>query len=144
MTHVPYRGLGPAMNDIVGGHIDAIATSVIGVLPYVQSNKARALATLDTERSEQLPDVPTTVELGYTDLVMPQWYGLLAPAGLPADVRTTLESQALSVLRSPEVVKMLALSGVANPKGTAEFRTLLDFEYKRWPGLLPKFGITAQ
>ena len=144
MTHVPYRGLGPAMNDIVGGHIDAIATSVIGVLPYVQSNKARALATFDTERSEQLPDVPTTVELGYTDLVMPQWYGLLAPTGLPADVRKMLESQALSVLRSPEVVKQLALSGVANPKGTAEFRALLDFEYKRWPALLPKFGITAQ
>ena len=144
MTHVPYRGLGPAMNDIVGGHIDAITTSVTGVLPYVQSGKARALATLDTERSEQLPDVPTTVELGYTDLVMPQWYGLLAPTGLPADVRMMLESQALSVLRSPEVVKQLALSGVANPKGTSEFRALLDFEYKRWPALLPKFGITAQ
>ena len=144
MTHVPYRGLGPAMNDIVGGHIDAIATSVIGVLPYVQANKARALATLDTERSEQLPDVPTTVELGYRDLVMPQWYGLLAPAGLPADVRATLESQALSVLHSPDVVKQLAVTGVAGPKGSAEFRALLTVEFKKWPALLPKLGITAQ
>ena len=144
MTHVPYRGLGPALNDIVGGHIDAIATSVTGVLPYVQSNKARALATLDTERSEQLPDVPTTVELGYQDLVMPQWYGLLAPTGLPSDVRTALETQALAVLRSPDVVKQLAVSGVANPKSTAEFRAVLDAEFKRWPALLPKLGISIQ
>lgn len=144
MTHVPYRGLGPAFNDIVGGHIDSITTSVIGVLPYVRSNKARALATFDTERSEQLPDVPTTVELGFPDLLMPQWYGLLAPAGLPTAVRSTLEKQALQVLRSPDVVKQLALSGVANPKGTAEFRKLLDAEYKRWPAVLPKLGIGAK
>jgi tripartite-type tricarboxylate transporter receptor subunit TctC len=144
MTHVPYRGLGPAMNDIIGGHIDAIATSVIGVLPYVQSSKARALAILDTERSEQLPGVPTTVELGFPDLVMPQWYGLLAPVGLARDVHTMLESQALTVLRSPEVVQQLAMSGVAGPKGTAEFRALLDTEYKRWPAILPKLGIAAQ
>ena len=142
MTHVPYRGLGPVFNDLVGGHIDSITTSVIGVLPYVTSKQARALATFDTERAEQLPDVPTTAELGYRDLVMPQWYGLLAPAGLAADVRKTLESQALTVLRSPEVVKQLALSGVANPKGTADFRALLNAEYKRWPAILPKIGIT--
>jgi tripartite-type tricarboxylate transporter receptor subunit TctC len=144
MTHVPYRGLGPAMNDIVGGHIDAITTSVTGVLPYVQSGRARALAIFDTERSEQLPDVPTTAELGYRDLVMPQWYGFLAPAGLSAELRGTLESQALSVLRSPEVVTQLAATGVAGPKGTAEFQTMLDAEFKKWPPLLAKLGITAQ
>ena len=84
ITHVPFRGLGPALNNLLGGHIDLITTSVIGVLPYVEAKTARALAVFDSERSEQLPDVPTTVELGYPDLVMPQWYGLLAPAGLPA------------------------------------------------------------
>jgi tripartite-type tricarboxylate transporter receptor subunit TctC len=143
ITHVPYRGLGPALNDIVGGHIDAITTSVIGVLPYVQGGTARALATFDTERSDRLPDVPTTVELGFPDLVMPQWYGLLAPAGLPPDVRGTFEAQVLEVLRSPEVVKQLATSGVADPKGTAELQAILDADFKRWPALLPKLGITA-
>jgi tripartite-type tricarboxylate transporter receptor subunit TctC len=141
---VPYRGLGPALNDIVGGHIDAITTSVIGVLPYVQGGTARALATFDTERSDRLPDVPTTVELGFPDLVMPQWYGLLAPAGLPADVRKAFEAQVLAVLRSPEVVKQLATSGVADPKGTAELRAILNADFKKWPALLPKLGITAQ
>lgn len=144
LTHVPYRGLGPALNDIVGGHIDAITTSVAGVLPYVQSGAARALATFDTERSDQLPDLPTTVELGLSELVMPQWYALLAPAGLDADVRKTIEAQVLAVLRSPEVAKQLATSGVANPKGSAELQAMLAIEFKKWPVLLPKLGITAQ
>ena len=108
------------------------------------SNRARALATLDTERSEQLPDVPTTVELGFPDLVMPQWYGLLGPAGLPAAIRETLESQVLAVLRSPEVVQQLAVTGVAGPKGTAEFQAILDADFKKWPSFLPKLGIVAQ
>jgi tripartite-type tricarboxylate transporter receptor subunit TctC len=144
ITHVPYRGLGPALNDIVGGHIDAITTSVIGVLPYVQGGTARALATFDKERSDRLPDVPTTVELGYGDLVMPQWYGLLAPAGLAPELRKSIETQVLEVLRSPEVVKQFATSGVADPKGTAELAAILDADFKKWPALLPKLGITAQ
>ena len=84
ITHVPFRGLGPALNNLLGGHIDLITTSVIGVLPYVEAKTARALAVFDTERSEQLPDVPTTVELGYPDLVMPQWYGAAGARGRSA------------------------------------------------------------
>jgi tripartite-type tricarboxylate transporter receptor subunit TctC len=144
MTHVPFRGLGPALNSLLGGHIDLITTSVIGVLPYVEAKMARALAVFDSERSEQLPDIPTTVELGFPDLVMPQWYGLLAPAGLPRDVQGTLEQQVLTVLRSPEVTAQLALSGVAGPKGARELKTLLDTEFKRWPVLIPKLGIKPE
>ncbi len=144
MTHVPFRGLGPALNNLLGGHIDMIATSVIGVLPYVEAKTARALAVLDTERSEQLADVPTSVELGFPDLVMPQWYGLFGPAGVPADVRATLEAQVLGVLNSPEVMAQFAASGVAGPKGAAEFKHMLDAEFKKWPVLIPKLGITPQ
>jgi len=144
ITHVPYRGLGPAFNDMLGGHMDVITTSVIGVLPYVQAKTALALAVFDTERSAQMPDVPTTVELGYPDLVMPQWYGLLAPTGLPRDVRDTLEAQVLAVLRSPDVAPRLAVAGMANPKGAREFKALLDVEFKKWPVLLPKLGIQPQ
>jgi tripartite-type tricarboxylate transporter receptor subunit TctC len=144
ITHVPFRGLGPALNNLLGGHIDLITTSVIGVLPYVEAKTARALAVFDSERSEQLPDVPTTVELGYPDLVMPQWYGLLAPAGLPPDVRATLEQQVLAVLRSPEITAQLVVSGVAGPKGARELQTLLDAEFKRWPLLIPKLGIKTE
>jgi tripartite-type tricarboxylate transporter receptor subunit TctC len=144
ITHVPFRGLGPALNNLLGGHIDLITTSVIGVLPYVEAKTARALAVFDSERSEQLPDVPTTIELGYPDLVMPQWYGLLAPAGLPPDVRATLEQQVLAVLRSPEISAQLAVSGVSGPKGARELQTLLDAEFKRWPVLIPKLGIKTE
>lgn len=105
---------------------------------------ARALAVFDRERSEQLRDVPTTVELGYPDLVMPQWYGLLAPAGLPPDLRATLEQQVLAALRSPEIIAQLAVSGVAGPKDARELQTLLDTEFKRWPVLIPKLGIKTE
>ena len=122
ITHVPFRGLGPALDNLIGGHIDVITTSVIGVLPYVEAKTARALATFDAERSDRIPDVPTTVELGFPDLVMPQWYGLLGPAGLPPDIRQAIESQVLEVLRSDEVVTQLAASGVAGPKGGGRVR----------------------
>jgi tripartite-type tricarboxylate transporter receptor subunit TctC len=144
ITHVPFRGLGPALNNLLGGHIDLITTSVIGVLPYVEAKTARALAVFDNERSEQLPDVPTTVELGFPDLVMPQWYGLLAPAGLPPDVRSTLEQQVLTVLHSSDITAQLAASGVAGPKGAQELQTLLNADFKRWPVLIPKLGIKPE
>jgi tripartite-type tricarboxylate transporter receptor subunit TctC len=144
ITHVPFRGLGPALNNLLGGHIDMITTSVIGVLPYVEAKTARALAIYDTARSEQLPSIPSTVELGYPDLVMPQWYGLLGPAGMPDEVKRTIEMQILSVLRSPEVVAQLGQSGVAGPKGEREFRTLLQAEFKRWRMMIPKLGIKVE
>jgi tripartite-type tricarboxylate transporter receptor subunit TctC len=144
ITHVPFRGLGPALNTLLGGHIDLITTSVIGVLPSVEAKTARALAVFDSERSDQLPDVPTTVELGFPELVMPQWYGLLAPAGMPQEVRGTLEQQVLTVLRSPDVTAQLAASGVAGPQGASELQTLLNAEFKRWPVLIPKLGIKAE
>ena len=144
ITHVPFRGLGPALNNLIGGHIDVITTSVIGVLPYVEAKTARALATFDAERSDRIPDVPTTVELGFPDLVMPQWYGLLGPAGLPPEVRRAIETQVLEVLRSDEVATQLAASGVAGPKGAAEFSRMLDAEFKRWRELIPKLGIKPE
>jgi tripartite-type tricarboxylate transporter receptor subunit TctC len=144
ITHVPFRGLGPALNNLIGGHIDVITTSVPGVLPYVEQKTARALATFDTARSDRIPDVPTTVELGFPDLVMPQWYGLLGPAGLAPETKATIEQQVLSVLRSPEIVSQLAALGVAGPKGAAEFKVLLDAEFKRWSVLIPKLGIKGE
>ena len=88
--------------------------------------------------------MPTTVELGFPDLVMPQWYALLAPAGLPNGVRATLEAQSLAVLRSPEITAQLAISGVANPKGAKGLQTVLDAEFKKWPVLIPKLGIKIE
>jgi tripartite-type tricarboxylate transporter receptor subunit TctC len=141
LTHVPFRGLGPAFNNLLGGHIDMIATSVVGELPYIQANNARALVILDHERFEQLPDVPTVAEAGFPDLVMPQWYGLLAPAGLPDTLRSTYESELLSVMRAPEVKAQLAASGLANPQGARALRARMDADFKRWSETIPKLGI---
>ena len=84
-VHVPYRGLSPAFNDLVAGNIDFIVTSVGGVLPYVESGNVRAIATFDADRAEQLPNVPTTLELGYKDLTLSNWFGYFAQAAMPAD-----------------------------------------------------------
>jgi tripartite-type tricarboxylate transporter receptor subunit TctC len=140
-THIPYRGLSPAVNSLIGGHIDFMITSVIGVLPYVQTNTARALAVFDTERSPRLPGVPTTGEAGYPDLIMPQWYGILVPAGVPAAIRNELEAQFLKILQSREIIEQLSNSGVAGARSAAEFRILLDSEFKKWATLLPKLRI---
>ena len=75
---------------------------------------------------------------------MPQWYGLLGPAGMPAEIKRTVESQVLNVLRTPEVIAQLAASGVAAPKGANEFKVLLDAELKKWPPLIAKLGIKAE
>ena len=90
-THVPYRGAGPAINDLLGGHIDFMAADVTVLLPPVRSNKMRAIALYAGERSPLVPDVLTAKEQGFPDLAMENWYGVLAPAGVPADVLTTLE-----------------------------------------------------
>lgn len=102
-VHVPYRGLNPAFIDLVAGNIDFMVTSVAGILQYVQAGSIRALAAFESERAEQLPEVPTTVELGFKDLTISNWYGLFVASAVPADKRQQLEMMLLKVLRSPAV-----------------------------------------
>jgi tripartite-type tricarboxylate transporter receptor subunit TctC len=143
VVHVPYRGLNPAMNDLVAGHVDFLVTSVIGVLPYVNDGSVRALATFDAARAEQLPDVPTTAELGFPGLTLSNWYGLLAPAAVPAETRARLEQAFVGVIRSKELEPVLKESGVVGGGAAADFERLLKAEFARWPGLLAKLGISG-
>lgn len=143
-VHVPYRGLNPAFTDMISGQIDFMVTSIIGVQPYVASGKFRALATFDAERSEQLPDVPTTVELGYKDLTISNWYGLFVPAAVPADKRHQIEDMLLAVIRSPAVQAQMSKAGVTGVQTAAQFKAALDAEFTRWPGQLQRLGIKAQ
>src|SRR5262249_42583192 len=144
MTHVPFRGLGGAFNALLGGHIDAVTTSVAGILPYVEDKTARALAVFDGARSDQMPDVPTTAELGLPELVMPQWYALFSPAGMGEHRRRSIEREVLTVLRSPDVAAQLAMSGLVDPQGSEQFRPFLAAEFKRWRELIPRLGIKLE
>jgi tripartite-type tricarboxylate transporter receptor subunit TctC len=140
-VHVPYRGLNPAFTDILGGQIDYIITSVTGVLPYVQSGKVRALAVFETERAEQLPDVPTTVELGFPSLNISNWYGIFTQSAVPQDRRAELEGMIMKVLRSPKVSEQLIAAGVNGPQDAADFKKSVDADFARWPTLLSRMSI---
>lgn len=88
IAHVPYRGAAPALNDLMGGHVDALNADLPVLLPLVKSGKVKALALFATERSPLLPDLPTTAELGLPSVVMENWYGIFLPAGRHAAGRT--------------------------------------------------------
>ncbi len=140
-VHIPYRGLAPAFTDILSGQIDYIITSVTGVLPYVQNGKVRALAVFETERAEQLPDVPTTKELGFSELVLSNWYGIFTQAAVPAAQRNELENILMNVLRSPKVSEQLIAAGVTGPQNAAEFKKSVNDDFARWPALLNRISV---
>src|SRR5690242_3325388 len=103
ITHVPYRGVALALPDLIAGRLDVIPADPPVLLPLVNAKKLRPIAVFGAERLAALPDVPTTVELGYPDMVMENWYGLLAPAGIAPQMAARLEAAALTAIRSPKI-----------------------------------------
>jgi tripartite-type tricarboxylate transporter receptor subunit TctC len=142
-VHVPYRGLSPAFNDLVAGNIDFIVTSVGGVLPYVESGNVRAIATFDADRAEQLPNVPTTVELGFKDLTLSNWFGYFAQAAMPANKRQHLEKALVEVLSSPKMQAQLNAAGLYGVQDAARFKQSVDADFARWPAVLRRLKISA-
>lgn len=110
MTHVPYKGAAPVVNDMLGGHVDATFLNLSAMLPYVQSGKLRALAVASQTRSKALPDVPTFTEQGIKN-ISGSWYGLLAPAGTPESIIQTLYTESVKYFNQPEVRKRIEASG---------------------------------
>lgn len=143
-AHAPYRGAGPAINDLIGGHIQFLNADLPVLLPLVRGGKLRALAIFGTERSPLLPDVPTTVELGFPGMIMENWYGLLGPAGLSAAAQTSLEKAALEAVHSPEVAKQLAAGGARGATGSKGFADKLARDVAYWRPELKKLGISGQ
>src|SRR5262245_7078798 len=144
IDHVPYRGVAPALPDLIAGRLDLIPADPPVLLPLVRANTVRPIAVFGRERLAALPDVPTTVELGYPDMVMENWYGLLAPAGLPADVAAKLETAALAAIKSPKVQQHMAdgeLRGTLDSKG---FRARIERDVAFWRPTLKTLGISAQ
>jgi tripartite-type tricarboxylate transporter receptor subunit TctC len=102
IVHVPYRGGGPSIADVVGGHVDMTFEGVSVLLPLIQAGKLRALAVTGRTRIPQLPDVPTLIESGYPDFAVTAWTALLAPAKTPPDIVAKLNTQVNAALASPE------------------------------------------
>jgi tripartite-type tricarboxylate transporter receptor subunit TctC len=143
-VHVPYKGGGPALNDILGAQVDATYMNINTGLPYVKSGKLRALAVTSSKRSPLLPDVPTMEELGFKGVTVYSWQAVVAPKGIPADVRSKLRDAIVAALNDPSVKPKLLELGfeiVGNtPEQFAEFEAR---EFGRWKKVIEVGKITA-
>jgi len=118
MVHVPYKGLAPALTDLLSGQVQLMFSSVVAILPHVKAGKLRALAVSSRERMTLLPDLPTIAESGVPGYQSSSWYGILAPAGTPPDVVTRLNAALVRVVAQPDVKQALAQEG-AEPVGNS-------------------------
>ena len=144
ISHVPYRGAAPAINDLLGGHVDMLNADFPVLLPLVKAGQVKALALFGTERSPLLPDVPTTTELGLPGVVMENWYGIFLPAGTPQAERDKLEKALFAVVALPAIKERFATNGMHGTLGSAAFTARLAKEFPYWQSTIAKLGITAQ
>jgi tripartite-type tricarboxylate transporter receptor subunit TctC len=144
LVHVPYKGSGGAITDLVGGHVQAMIVSLQTAAPYVQSGKLRMLAVMSAERSQAFPEVPTLKELGLGDLEVETWYGVFAPAGTSGAIVAKLNAELNDLIRQPDVRELLAKQGMAAAGGTPErFGALVKKELARWSRVVTAAGIKA-
>lgn len=145
MTHVPYRGIGPALNDLLGGHVSAMFSQMSSALPHIQSGALRALGSASAKRSAVLPDLPTVAEQGFPGFEATSWYALMVAAGTPAPVIAKLQAETARILRLPDVREKLAGLG-AEPVGNSpeELAATIRTETARWAEVIRKQGIKAE
>jgi len=143
-AHVPYRGVAPALNDLMGGHIQFLSADLPVLEPLVKAGKVRALALFATERSPLLPDLPTAAEQGYPNMLMNNWYGMLAPAGLSPALQAQYETAMLDAMKSPAIAARLAAGGLRGMAGAKGFGERLARDVAYWGPQVKKLGIAAQ
>ncbi|PLC47974.1 MFS transporter [Pollutimonas subterranea] len=142
LTHIPYRGGGPAQTDLLGGHVSIMFLSSSLAIPHVKSGKLKALAVTSAERSPALADTPTLIESGFADFDVQSWVGLLAPAGTPAPVLARWGEEATHVLNSPEMQDRFKQQGLEVVADSPEsFAAFLKKEGDRWGSLIKELGI---
>jgi tripartite-type tricarboxylate transporter receptor subunit TctC len=135
MIEVTYRGAGPMLNDLIAGHLPTSWNSTVAALPHLQSGRIRALGVTTAQRSTLLPDVPTLAEAGVAGYEFAGWYGMLAPAGLPASIAAAMHAAIMEAMRDPAIRERLQRTGSdLGVLGPTEFATLRVEEDARWAG----------
>ena len=142
ITHVPYKGGGPAITAALGGEIQCVVAFPLAALPHIKAGKLKALAVTGARRSPALPDVPTVAESGVPGYQFSSWFGLVVPKGTPADVIQRVHFAASGALKTPEIGERL-VSGMTQPVAGApkEFATLIAQENARWSKLVKQYSI---
>ncbi|MDM0033168.1 tripartite tricarboxylate transporter substrate binding protein [Variovorax sp. J22P271] len=144
MTHIPYRGSGPALMDMVGGNADVMFDNLPSSMQQIKGGKLKALAVTSAQRSPALPDVPTVEEAGGPALKgyeASSWFGLLAPAGTPADIVNHIQQEVAKALATPAVKeKMLAQGAIPSGNSPVDFAKLIDAEHVKWAKVVKASG----
>jgi tripartite-type tricarboxylate transporter receptor subunit TctC len=142
ITHVPYKGSGPAVADLVGGRVQIMFDAAPSLIQHVRSGKLRVLAAASVQRNRLLPEVPTFTELGHPKVAVSLWYGLLAPAGSPRAAIERLNREAGRALESAEVRDKLLAQGAEPMPGTPEaFASFMREEMAKWAPVVKQAGI---
>lgn len=145
LFHVPYKGAGPAMTDLVAGRIDIVFDTIAIHLPHIRSGRLRALAVASSRRIAQVPEVPTAAEAGLAGFELGAWFGLLAPRGTPNEIVRRLNAEVLKALAIPEVVEVFTKQGL-QPAGSSpeQFATLIVEDIAKWTRAVRAAGIKIE
>jgi tripartite-type tricarboxylate transporter receptor subunit TctC len=146
VLHVPYKGTGPALNDLLGGQVSMSFTDVLTALPHIQSGKLRVLGVTSAKRSQALPDVPTLAEQGLTDFDASVFFGIVVPSGTPPHVVSKLNSAFAQVLQQPDVKEKLSQQGLEPPAEytPAQLTNYMRSEAAKWREVIKVSGAKAE
>ncbi len=145
MVHVPYKGVAPAVADLVGGQIQVLFADVGLVLPHIKSGRVRALALSGSKRSNALPDLPTVDEAGVPGYEAITWYGLLAPAGTPPEILSRVSTEAIRALQVDDIQQRYTAQGTeANATSPQQFGTYIAAEHQKWGRVIREAKITLE
>lgn len=142
LVHVPYKGGGPAMIDLIAGHVEIFVAVISTAVPQVKAGKVRALAVTATKRSPALPDVPTVAETGLKGYEATNWYGMVAPPGTPTPILDRLHKATVAVLEMPDTKQALLDQGIdAAPSSPGEFSAYIKSETAKWRKVIQSAGL---
>lgn len=146
LTHIPYKGGGQAIGDIVGGQVKVGVIGMAPAMPHYKAGKLKILAVTGGQRAGMLPEIPTVAESGLPGFSTLQWTGIVAPAGTPPEVITRVHAELTRILQQPAVVaKIAALGQEASPSATpAAFQQMIRTEIKRWPAVVTAAGVKPE
>ena len=145
LTHVAYRGTGPALNDLLGGQVSMMFSQMSSALPHIRAGKLRAIGAASQKRSPLMPELPTVAEQGFPGFEATSWYALMVAAGTPQDVIDRLNTETVRILRLPELrEKLSGLGADAVGNSPAELAATIQKESARWAEVIRKQGIRAE
>ncbi len=141
LTHVPYKGAGPALGDLLGGRITAVFTSLPSIMQQIEGGKVKALAVTSAKRSKELPSLPTIAESGIKGFDVDPWFGLFAPKGTPSDVVTKINTDVGTILDGADIEKSFSAQGAVPLRSQpGDLKDMLDRDIKKWAVVVKESG----